>query len=169
MVEPHASLLNKIKTFKLTGRALDIAMGKGRNSIFLAKAGFEVEGIEMSPEAIESAEASCKRENVTVKITRADLEAAILPRDAFNLVICFFYLQRDLIPGMKATLKKGGFLVYETFLIDQHLQFGSPRRKEFCLDHNELLNAFREFRIHYYEEGGGEGGKITARIIAEKQ
>jgi len=34
------------------GRVLDVAMGNGRNAIYLAQAGFEVEGVDMSPEAV---------------------------------------------------------------------------------------------------------------------
>ena len=34
------------------GRVLDIAMGSGRNSIYLATLGFEVEGVEISAEAV---------------------------------------------------------------------------------------------------------------------
>jgi len=32
------------------GRVLDVAMGSGRNAIYLARLGFEVEGVDMSPE-----------------------------------------------------------------------------------------------------------------------
>ncbi len=34
------------------GEALEIAMGTGRNAVYLAKMGFEVEGIDISPEAV---------------------------------------------------------------------------------------------------------------------
>ena len=37
------------------GRALDVAMGGGRNAIYLSKMGFEVDGIDVSPERVRSA------------------------------------------------------------------------------------------------------------------
>ena len=43
------------------GRVLDIAMGTGRNAIYLAGLGFEVEGVDISPEAISIALASAER------------------------------------------------------------------------------------------------------------
>ncbi|MHB8483949.1 MAG: class I SAM-dependent methyltransferase, partial [Nitrospiria bacterium] len=160
--------LKKILSCQKKGKALDLAMGKGRNSFFLAQNGYEVEGIELSKESIAECQKQIGRKGLPIKIIEADLEKTTLPKNAFDLVICFFYLQRDLFPQIKETLKQNGFVAYETFLIDQHIQRGSPRRVEFCLSHNELLNFFRGFRIHFYEEGKGEGDKITARIIAQK-
>ncbi len=34
------------------GRVLDVAMGSGRNAVYLAKTGFDVEGVDISEEAI---------------------------------------------------------------------------------------------------------------------
>ncbi len=167
-MEAPSLFLKKILTFQKNGKVLDLAMGRGRNSFFLAQKGYEVEGIELSKDSIAECRKTIEITRLPVKITEADLEATALSENVYDLVICFFYLQRDLFPQIKAALKKNGFVVYETFLIDQHLQHGSPRRVEFCLGHNELLNFFRDFRVHFYEEGQGEGDKITARIIAQK-
>ena len=167
-MESPSFFLKKILFYQKKGKVLDLAMGKGRNSFFLAQNGYDVEGIELSKESIAECQDQIKRRGLSIKIIEADLEKTALPKNAYDLVICFFYLQRDLFPQIKEALKPNGFVVYETFLIDQHLQHGSPRRVEFCLGHNELLNLFREFRVHFYEEGQGEGDKITARIIAQK-
>ena len=37
------------------GRALDVAMGNGRNTVYLAQMGFETEGIDISAERIGNA------------------------------------------------------------------------------------------------------------------
>ncbi len=169
-MEEPSLFLKKILSFQHSkGMALDIAMGKGRNSIYLAQQGYEVEGIETSKESIEECRKRIDKLHLPITINESDLEKMTLPETRYDLVVCFFYLQRNLFPQIKKSLKKDGFAVYETFLIDQHQKHGSPRRVEFCLGHNELLNFFREFRVHFYEEGAGEGGKITARIIAEKK
>jgi len=34
------------------GKALDLGLGEGRNALFLARSGFEVEGIDLSQEAV---------------------------------------------------------------------------------------------------------------------
>ena len=49
------------------GRALDVAMGNGRNAIYLAKMGFQVEGVDASREAVEEALAHANEEGVSIQ------------------------------------------------------------------------------------------------------
>ncbi len=168
-METPSLFLKKILSYQKKGKALDIAMGRGRNAFFLAQNGYEVDGIEISKESIAECQRVIAAKHLPVKIIESDLEKISLPQNAYDLVICFFYLQRDLFPQIRSAVKKDGLIVYETFLIDQHLQQGSPKRKEFCLGHNELLDLFRDFRVLFYEEGLAEDDKITARIIAQKK
>lgn len=150
------------------GRALDIAMGSGRNAIYLAKMGFSVEGVDISPEAIEEALACARNQGVSIKARVADLETMPhFEEGAYDLVICFNYLQRSLMPHIKGWLKSGGMLVYETFIVDQ-AQFGRPRNPAHLLRHNELLRVFRDFRVLRYREGIFEGKKAIASLLAQK-
>lgn len=150
------------------GRALDIALGSGQNAIYLAKLGFEVEGVDSSPEAIEEALALAREEGVSIKTRVEDLEKIpYFEEGAYDLVICFNYLQRSLMPQMKNWVKPGGMLVYETFIVD-HVLFGKPRNPDHLLRHNELLHIFRDFRVLRYREGIFGGEKAIASIIAQK-
>ena len=150
------------------GRALDIAMGTGRNAIYLAKMGFEVEGIDISGEAVEIAAELALREGVTVQVQVVDLEKDYQIREgAYDVIICFHYLQRSLIPQVKGGLRLGGMVVYETYTVDQP-QFGKPKNPDYLLKHNELLDMFREFRCLRYREGIFAGPKAIAGIIARK-
>jgi tellurite methyltransferase len=150
------------------GRTLDIAMGAGRNSVYLAKQGFQVEGVDISEESVTDALKLAQENNVIIQTQVSNLEKDyhILP-ETYDVIVCFNYLQRSLIPGMKAGLKKGGMIVYETFIIDQVL-FGKPRNPDFLLKYNELLNMFRSFRCLRYREGIFENSKAIASLIAEK-
>lgn len=151
--------------------ALDVACGKGRNSIFLAQNGFTVTGIELNADAIDATRAAASALNLPVTVERVDLEtgSATLPMLGFDVVCVFYYLYRPLLKGMRDAVKPGGFMVYETFLIDQHQRWGSPRRAEFALGHNELLDAFMGFRIHHYREVVDEANKSAiAQIIAQR-
>ena len=150
------------------GRALDVAMGTGRNAIYLAKMGFDVEGVDISPEAVDSALRAARKARVTIKTQVANLEVGYhFEKGAFDVIICFNYLQRSLIPQIKDGLRKGGMVVYETFIVDQ-VQFGKPRNPDYLLKHNELLDMFRDLRCLRYREGVMEGRKAIASIIAEK-
>ncbi|MBU1052505.1 MAG: methyltransferase domain-containing protein [Proteobacteria bacterium] len=150
------------------GRVLDIAMGEGRNSIYLASLGFKVQGIDISEEAIKIAEKNARQSGVDISTHVVDLEKdTYITEDSYDVIICFNYLQRSLIPKIKAGLCTGGFVVYETFIIDQ-IQFGKPHNPDFLLKHNELLDMFRDFRCLRYHEGIVENQKAVAGIIAQK-
>ncbi|MFO7772894.1 MAG: class I SAM-dependent methyltransferase [Dehalococcoidia bacterium] len=150
------------------GRALDVAMGGGRNAVYLAKLGFEVEGVDSSPEAIEEALALAREQGVFIKTRVEDLEKIpYFEEGAYDLVICFNYLQRSLMPQMKNWVKPGGMLVYETFIVD-HVLFGKPRNPDYLLRHNELLHIFGDFRVLRYREGIFGGKKAIASILAQK-
>lgn len=150
------------------GSALDLAMGYGRNAFYLASQGYNVEGLDWSEEAVAFCREEAKKKGLSLKVDRADLEKHQLKREAYDLITCFFYLDRNIFPQMQGALKKGGMLVYETFLIDQHERFGKPKRVDFCFQHNELLSAFSDLRIRFYQEGVVEE-TFVAQLIAEKK
>jgi tellurite methyltransferase len=166
-LEPAQFLVENIELLP-KGRALDMAMGGGRNAIYLAKMGFEVEGVDISPEAVRSALESARRAGVTIRAQIADLEGNYcIKKDAYDVIVCFNYLQRSLIPQIKDGLRKGGMVVYETFIVDQ-AQFGKPRNPDYLLKYNELLYLFRDFRCLRYREGVMPGPKAIASIVAQK-
>jgi tellurite methyltransferase len=69
----------------------------------------------------------------------ADLEGDFcIETGAYNVIICFNYLQRSLIPRIRNGLRKRGMVVYETFIVYQ-VQFGKPENSCYLLRHNELL------------------------------
>ena len=166
-VDPAQFLVENVELLP-KGLVLDVAMGNGRNAIYLAKLGFEVKGVDISPEAVNEVLESARKTGVTIRTQVADLVGNYyIEKDAYNVIICFNYLQRSLISQIKDGLRKGGMVVYETFIIDQ-ARFGRPKNPNYLLNHNELLNMFRDFRCLRYREGIIDGQKAIASIIAEK-
>jgi SAM-dependent methyltransferase len=152
------------------GRALDIATGKGRNAIFLAEQGFDVVAIDVSPVALDEARQRAAGKSLSISWQQADLERIELPEATYDLVVDFNYLQRSLIPQIKAALKPGGHAIFETYLIGQEI-LGHPKNPAYLLRHNELLELFRDFRVLCYREGkfsAGEEPAFRAGILAEK-
>lgn len=154
-----------------TGRALDLACGRGRNALYLARAGFQVEAWDRDAEALECLRATAASSGLSAITTRlVDLEQTpAIPPAAFDLITVFSYLQRDLAPTIVRALKPGGLLLYETFLVDNHERFHHPGQREFCLDHNELLALFRELRVLAYREGAldPQRGPFVASLVAQ--
>ena len=165
--EPARFLADNIE-FLPKGRVLDVAMGAGQNAVYLAKMGFEVKGVDISPEAVSNALELGRKSGVNLRTQVADLEKNYhIEKGAYEVIICFNYLQRSLIPQIKDGLRKGGMVVYETFIVDQ-AQFGKPKNPDYLLRHNELLNMFRDFRCLCYREGIVENRRAVASIIAQK-
>ena len=165
--EPARFLVENIDLLP-RGRALDIAMGAGRNAIYLAKMGFRVEGVDVSPEAVQEALARAASAGVSIQTRVEDLEKIpYFDEEVYDLVICFNYLQRSLMPQLRNWVRPGGMVVYETFIVDQ-AQFGRPRNPDHLLRHNELLHVFRDFRVLRYREGVLENKKAVASIVAQK-
>ncbi len=150
------------------GRALDVAMGRGRNAVYLAQMGYQVEGVDISPERVNGALGLAQEKGVVIKATVADLEADFrIDKGVYDVIICFNYLYRPLIPEIRDGLRRGGLVVYETYLVDQ-ARWGKPENPEHLLEHNELLGFFRGFRCLRYREGVLAPQQAMAGIIAQK-
>ena len=161
------------------GDVLDVAAGYGRHTLYLAAHGFTVEALDRDSEALaDLAAAARERKLPQITVRSMDLEDSgrplDLPKERYGAVVVFYYLYRGIFPALLHALKPGGILMYETFLIDNHLRYRHPRRPEFCLGHNELLRLTSGLRVLYYDEGEHDGGHgtesaFTARLLAQKE
>jgi len=161
------------------GRALDIAAGTGRHSLFLATHGYHVDAIDRDGMALERLSTDAQACTAGAVSTRKmDLEQPPpyepdLGKDTYDVIIVFFYLYRPLFPYLMEALKPGGMLVYETFTIDNYFHHKHPKRWEFCLAPNELLRLTSNLRVLHYDEGGRSDNRdsrltYTAQLVAHK-
>lgn len=147
-------------------RALDIACGEGRNSIFLARRGFSVTGVDISEEGIAKARRWAAEEGLEIGFVRADLEGYEFI-GKYDLILNFNFLLRDLIPKEVAALNPGGVIVFDTILDTPDLV--GHHKKEFLLQPGELRAIFERFpgEILYCEEFPA-GPVSTAKLIFQK-
>ncbi|WP_300366349.1 bifunctional 2-polyprenyl-6-hydroxyphenol methylase/3-demethylubiquinol 3-O-methyltransferase UbiG [Hydrogenimonas sp.] len=132
---------------KLKGReVLDIAAGLGRHAQYLADHGCLVDAIEWSDVALESL-----KKIPRVNAIEADLEDGCFLTKKYDAILCFNYLNRNLYPVMLSHLKRGGILLFETFVEDDANE-GSPQNPDFLLKKNELLHIFCPLYIIEYSE-----------------
>ena len=148
------------------GSALDIASGGGRNAVFAAEKGYQTLAIDVSTVGLERARALAKEKGTTIETNVVDLDNWEFKRNAFDLVLCFNFLDRRIFPEIKNTLKLGGLIFYETFTID-YLKYSNFKR-EWVLKHNELLKVFSKFRILRYREINRDNNAF-ASLVAMKE
>jgi tellurite methyltransferase len=147
------------------GSALDLAMGMGRNSFFLAAKGFSVVGIDRSEVAVSYVNEQARLKGLPITAICGDLERMNFTIDRFDVVIVFYYLLRDTLPLLKTFLKEGGALVYETYTVE-HSSY-QAMNAGYLLKPNELLHAFGDLRIVIYREiNDSDRRKATASLLA---
>ncbi|HXX33935.1 MAG TPA: methyltransferase domain-containing protein [Thermodesulfobacteriota bacterium] len=154
------------------GKALDIATGEGRNAVFLAQNGFEVDAVDISEKGLRKARKLARLKGVEIDTFLVDLDQYQIEKDRYDLIANFYFLKRRLIPRIKKGLKKGGRVIFETYILEHRmLGAGGPKQAKYFLKPNELLRLFRGFRILCYREGiFREAGrkKAVASLLAEK-
>lgn len=180
--EPAEFLREVLPLLPRGGTALGLASGEGRNAVFLAQQGYQVFAVERSHAGLLKTEAlagergvACRwitqlgetrRHEAPLKLLQADLESFALPTEQFDVVLCFKYLQRPLLPLLPRTLRRHGMLVYETYTIEQLKFTEGPRHPEFLLQPGELRAAFSAMEILFYSELCA--GKGMASLLARK-
>ena len=164
--EPCAWLTDNADLLTGKGLALDMASGEGRNAVFAAEKGYETLAIDVSANGLGKARSLANEKNVTIETSVVDLDDWKFEQNAFDLVLCFNFLERRIFPDIKNTLKPGGLIFYETFTID-YLKYSNFKR-DWVLEHNELLEAFSEFHILRYREVDHDN-KAFASLVARKK
>jgi len=171
-LEPDPFLVSTYDEFlsgTTPGLALDVAGGVGRHSIWLAQHGWRVKLLDISDIGVQQAKenAACAGTAGSISVEACDLNTMQdLGREQYDLVIVFFFLQRELFPALTAAIKPGGFLIYKTYTTEQKQFAGGPSHPMFLLEPNELLRAFSALRVLRYHETIQEKG--VAELVARK-
>jgi len=147
------------------GLALDIACGIGRHSTFLAQEEFEVDALDISSKALENIQ------NIANIYPReVDFDKFKIIKNTYDLVICTYFLNRDILDDIQKSLASGGILIYETFIEHQESSI-KFKNSDFMLQEDELKNSFDDLEIIFYEEWWDEkdGDKtLKASLVARK-
>jgi tellurite methyltransferase len=154
------------------GNVLDIAGGVGRHSLWLVQRGWRATLLDISDVGIGLAKKNAAR--VLVPAARelftsqvADLNRMLdLGMEQYELVLVFFFLQRELFPALVSALKPGGLLLYKTYTTNRQRFGGGPSNPRYLLKPNELLDAFPSLCVLHYHEAAQE--KAVAELVAQK-
>ena len=152
------------------GRALDVACGAGRNALYLAAHGFEVDAVDISGEGLNRARASAQQSGLDVNWMERDLDEPLLLEHSYQLILVIRYVNLPLIRSLAASLAPGGYLVCEQHLLTDADVIG-PANPSFRVKPGDLQLAAGGLRIHRLEEFLVEDpdGRMAAlaRVVAQ--
>jgi len=127
-IKPHPDIERLANLFKEKGvrRILDLGCGTGRHLLYLLKKGFEVYGLDGSPNGLDIAKNWLTEENLTSELTCQKIEEKFPYKDGFfdaiiSIQVMHHNLMKDIlftINEIKRILKPDGF-IFLTFALLQ--------------------------------------------------
>ena len=181
---PNAYLKEKSADLR-PGKILLPAEGEGRNAVFMAKMGWEVEAFDQSTEGKNKALLLAEHYDVKISYTISDVENTDYPENSFDaLALIFAHFpgenRRSYHRKLSSFLKPGGYLIIEGFS-KEHATFqqlnpksGGPRDPGMLYELKEDFNNFEfteaaEHQITLAEGEFHQGEASVIRIFAIKK
>ncbi len=156
--EPNTFLAENINVLPQGGRILCLAEGEGRNSVFLAKHGFDVTAVDFSSCGLEKLKTLAKKEGVSVKAVLADLSSYPLGIDQWDGIVSIWchlpsQLRRRVYGDCVRALKPNGVFLLEAYTPEQ-LKFktGGPSELDLLPNLLQLKDELAELKILRQEE-----------------
>lgn len=169
--DPSPVLQQYVETFP-AGRALDIATGTGRNSVFLAEQGYTVDALDKSREGLKIARENAEKRGVADNCTwiHADAFEFSYPEDTYDVITIEAFQIMSRLTDIKAALAPGGILYYQSHMrTTDSLDFGPAERCR--VGANELLRACLDLTVLHYREfttGEEDHRGAYAQVIARR-
>ena len=158
------------------GRALDIGMGQGRNSLFLARLGWDVTGVDVSDKGIEIAQKDAEKSHLKISCIAADFTAYDMGKEKWDLIAGIYMGGLMLTEARRIGdgLRPGGLLVIENYHRDINRNALTGGKIGYPV--NILLETYVPLlRIVHYEEvldfpdWSNQGEKVPlVRLLAKK-
>lgn len=170
------------------GKLLLPAEGEGRNAVYAAGQGWEVEAFDLSAEGKKKAEALAQKNQVQIHYQSGEFSEISYPEESFDMIGLIY---AHFPAAVKSTyhqqliryLKKGGMVVFEAFS-KSHLEWqrkneavGGPKNLDDLFSTEEIARDFSGFDIITLEEAevaleegfGHIGTGAVIRFIGIKQ
>ncbi len=150
------------------GKALDLACGTGRNSIWLAEHGWQVTAVDGSRAAMEILRKHATERGVRLETQVADLEKGEyrVEPESWDLIAMCFYLQISLLDSAKQGVLPGGVV-----LVIVHILAPGDEPTEHQLRPGELRSHFSGWEIvHSYEGVPHDPAhqRLSAEVVARR-
>ena len=156
---PEARFLEALERVPKRGLAIDLACGRGRHSLELARQGFRVLALDISDIAL--ADLASNPGAATIDTRRVDLTAdEFTPPEPAKWISCVDYLQRSLWPQLSEWLAPGGHVWLANWTTERSGNHPSDR---FCLNPGELAGGLPGLTTVWAPESKGRAGLLARR------
>jgi hypothetical protein len=167
--EPNVFLEDTQKKLNLSGNALAIAEGEGRNAVFLAEQGMNVTAWDYAQSGLAKTTKLAETRGVSVNTELVDLNEASWKKDEWDEIVCVFShlpkkLRLQTLQGVKEAVKPGGYFITEVYSIHQiPYKSGGPKDLELLYSPEEFLQTFSDsdWRIVHFFMGEVERNEGT--------
>jgi SAM-dependent methyltransferase len=171
--EPNEYLRAKTPLLPAGGSVLCVADGEGRNSVWLARQGFQVQAFDVSAVGVAKARRLAADAGVTVDHAVCDCEQWDWQAHSFGAVVAVFIqfadpAQRErLFANMVRALKSGGVLILQGYTPKQlDYKTGGPGQLSHLYTAELMREAFKDLQINElveYEAELNEGARHAGR------
>jgi SAM-dependent methyltransferase len=148
-VKPNGFLAEMAKGRK-PGTALDVGMGQGRNTIWLAQQGWDVTGFDPAEKAVALAQENGRKLGVHFKTEIKRMEDFDFGDRRWDMIVLSYVGGREMTDALQRALKPGGVLVIEAFHRDATK--GGPIGGAVVFDTGELPALYPQLLVVRYEE-----------------
>jgi SAM-dependent methyltransferase len=152
------------------GRVLDVACGAGRNSLFLAHAGYQVDAIDISREGLNLARQKAENQGLSINWIEQDLDQPYRFNTNYDLIIVMWYVNLKLISRLCSCLAPGGYLLCEEHLATD-LEVIGPGSLNYRVAPGDLAEAVSGVDVLLYQESiemNAEGEQVaSARLVVK--
>ncbi|MDF7813195.1 class I SAM-dependent methyltransferase [Hymenobacter sp. YC55] len=163
---PNKLLAETIRGLR-PGKALDVGMGQGRNTLFLARQGWDAYGVDIADEAVNLAQDNARKANLRITTFIQDDSEFDFGSNRWDLVAFIYAGGRHHVDKVYQSLKPGGLVVIEGFHRDATKQRKIGENVVFDTDELKKLYTAAGFTIVRYEEkvGVGDFGLQQMRLV----
>lgn len=161
--DPNVFLASQGALLSPGQKALAVADGEGRNSVWLAQLGLDVLAVDISPVALEKAQRLASERNVHVAFELADVSQWDWGEARFDVIAAIF-IQFATVEGrarihaaMQRALKPGGVVILQAYRPKQlEYRTGGPPKLEMLYTAEDLRHDFAGAEILHLREHDDE-------------
>lgn len=174
--EPNTFIQEQAFRLANYNKVIAFAEGEGRNAVFLARKGHEVNAIDYSESGLEKTKKLAEKYDVNVHTKKVDLLTDGLPDNEFDAAIMVFGHfhtdnQKMVLNKMIYMIRPGGLIMFEVYSKKQlNYGTGGPKDIDMLYDPIDILTWCEEHEVIHFFNGEqerieGKGHTGLAHVI----